>query len=171
MPHHALREVRKEIHLVFQDSASALNPRLTVEELIAEPLAIHRVFSEKAQMEGRVREMLDQVALPNVFSKRKPLELSGGQRQRVAIARALTLRPQLLVLDEALSSLDLSTQAQLANLLLDLQQIHSLSYLYVTHDLPMARVLAHEVAWMEQGRIVQRGLPAELLTGNLHMVS
>ncbi len=166
-----LKAVRKEIHLVFQDSASALNPRRTAEELVAEPLVMHKAASGVRKIKERVAEVLDQVELGSCWRVHRPRELSGGQRQRVAIARALVLRPRLLILDEALSSLDLSAQAQIANLLLDLQERHSLAYLYVTHDLRMAGALAHEVAVLEAGRIVHRGLPAEILTPNLQPVS
>jgi ABC-type glutathione transport system ATPase component len=171
LPGGALKAVRKEIHLVFQDAASALNPRLTVEELVAEPLMIHKALSSGSETRERVREVLEQVELGFAWRQRKPLELSGGQRQRVAIARALALQPRLLILDEALSSLDLSTQAQIANLLLDLQERHSLAYLYVTHDVRMAGALADEVAVLDAGRLVLRGLPVEVLTGNLQPVS
>jgi ABC-type glutathione transport system ATPase component len=166
----ALKAVRKEIHLVFQDSASALNPRRTVEELVAEPLIIHAAVSGAVKIKERVAEVLDQVELGTSWRVHRPRELSGGQRQRVAIARALALQPRLLILDEALSSLDLSAQAQIANLLLDLQERHSLAYVYVTHDLRMAAALAHEVALLEAGRMVRRGLPAEVLTANLQPV-
>jgi ABC-type glutathione transport system ATPase component len=167
----ALKLVRREIHLVFQDSALALNPRMTVDELVAEPMVIHKTPSSAAEIKVQVAEVLDQVGLGNAWRKRRPGELSGGQRQRVTIARALALRPQLLILDEALSSLDLSAQAQTANLLLDLQERHALAYLYVTHDLRMAGALASEVAVLDAGRIVQRGLPVEVLTANLQPVS
>ncbi|MGB2635893.1 MAG: dipeptide/oligopeptide/nickel ABC transporter ATP-binding protein [Candidatus Acidiferrum sp.] len=171
LPPDALKAIRKEIHLVFQDSASALNPRRTVEELVAEPLVIHKAVSGIRKIKERVAEVLDQVELGGSWRCQRPCELSGGQRQRVAIARALVLRPRLLILDEALSSLDLSAQAQIANLLLDLQDRHSLAYLYVTHDLRMAGALANQVALLEAGRIVHRGLPAEVLTANLQSVS
>jgi ABC-type glutathione transport system ATPase component len=166
-----LKTARQEIHLIFQDSASAFNPRFTVEEIVAEPLVIHKTLSSASKIAQRVHEVLDQVELGDSWRDHRPLELSGGQRQRVAIARALALQPRLLILDEALSSLDLSTQGQIANLLLDLQERHSLSYLYVTHDLRMAGILASEVAVLDAGRIVQRGLPSNVLTANLQPVS
>jgi ABC-type glutathione transport system ATPase component len=166
-----LKAYRKEIHLIFQDSASSLNPRLTVEELVAEPLVIHETPSSPREIKRRVLEVLDMVELNAGLQGRRPLELSGGQRQRVAIARALALQPKILILDEALSSLDVSTQGQIANLLLDLQERHSLAYLYVTHDLRMARVLANHTALLQGGRIVRRGSPVEVLTANLQPVS
>jgi len=162
-----LKKTRREIHLIFQDSASALNPGLSVEEILAEPLEIHDRGVPSAQRQKHLREVMEQVQLPEKWLARKPLELSGGQRQRVAIARSLTVQPKMLILDEALSALDLSTQGQLANLLLELQERHSLAYLYITHDFTMANVFAHEVAIMSAGRIVRRGSPAEVFTANL----
>lgn len=171
LPPVAQKTVRREVHLIFQDAASALNPRFTVRELVAEPLLIHRHSFHGLNFRKRVDELLDQVELRATWRDRRPLEISGGQRQRVAIARALALRPKILILDEALSSLDLSAQAQLANLLLELQARHSLAYLYITHDLPMARALADEVAVLDAGRLIQTSLPAEVLTSSLQTIS
>ncbi len=162
-----LKRTRREMHLIFQDSASALNHALAVEELLAEPLMIHESGAPAAQRRARLRGVMEQVELPEKWLKRRPLELSGGQRQRVAIARSLTVQPKMLILDEALSALDLSTQGQIANLLLDLQNRHSLAYLYITHDLAMAGAFAQEAALMSAGRIVRRGSPAEVFTANL----
>jgi ABC-type glutathione transport system ATPase component len=166
-----LKRVRREIQLIFQDSTSALNPRMTVGELVAEPLIIHGSPSRRVELRGRISEVLNQVGLGETLRDRRPLELSGGQRQRVAIARALALQPRLLILDEALSALDVSTQAQIANLLLDLQQQHALAYLFITHDLRMAGALSNEVAVLESGRLKRRGMPVEVLTANLQTVS
>jgi ABC-type glutathione transport system ATPase component len=162
-----LKNARREIHLIFQDSASALNPGMTVEEILAEPLMIHEPGISGAQRRASIREVMEQVGLPQKWLNRNPLELSGGQRQRVAIARSLTVQPKMLILDEALSALDLSTQGQIGNLLLDLQIRHSLAYLYITHDLAMAGAFAHEVAMISAGRVVRRGSPAEVFTANL----
>jgi peptide/nickel transport system ATP-binding protein len=160
----ALKSARRNIQLIFQDSASALNPRLNIEEILAEPLAIHRVCANSAEMAVRIRGLMDQVDLPHKWLARRPLELSGGQRQRVAIARSLALQPKILVLDEALSSLDLSTQGQIGNLLLDLQSQRSMAYLWITHDLRVASLVADEIAVMNGGRITRRGSPNELFT-------
>ena len=160
----ALKSTRRDIQLIFQDSASALNPHFNIEEILAEPLAIHRVCANSAEMAVRIRELMDQVDLPYKWLARRPLELSGGQRQRVAIARSLALQPRILVLDEALSSLDLSTQGQIGNLLLDLQSQRSMAYLWITHDLRVAGLVADEIAVMNGGRIARRGSPNELFT-------
>jgi ABC-type glutathione transport system ATPase component len=167
----ALSAARKEIHLIFQDAASALNPRFTVEEIVAEPLAIHEPTIGHAERKRRVAEALNQVELAHGWHSRRPQELSGGQRQRVAIARALVLQPKLLILDEALSSLDLSAQSQIANLLFDLQERQGLAYLYITHDLGMAKAVAGEIVVLEAGRLVPQPLPTELIASNLQPVS
>ncbi len=122
----ALRKVRREIHLIFQDSASSLNPGLNVEQIMTEPLVIHKALVESGGRRKRVLEVLEQVEVPTKWLRRRPYELSGGQRQRVAIGRSLVLRPKILIMDEALSALDLSTQGQIANLLLALQARHGL---------------------------------------------
>ena len=167
----ALGAARKKIHLIFQDSASALNPRFTVEEIVGEPLVIHEPDIGHAERKRRLAEALNQVELAHGWHSRRPQELSGGQRQRVAIARALVLQPKLLILDEALSSLDLSAQSQIANLLFDLQERQGLAYLYITHDLRMAKAVAGEIAVLEAGRLVPQALPTELIASNLQPVS
>jgi peptide/nickel transport system ATP-binding protein len=161
------RAVLREIQLIFQDSASALNPGFMVEEVLAEPFVIQKWDGTSPERRARIREVMQQVELPEKLLQRKPLELSGGQRQRVAIARSLTLRPKILILDEALSALDVSTQGQIANLLLDLRDQYSMAYLYITHDLTMASLLAEEVVEMAAGRIVRRSSTAEGFTANL----
>ncbi|HMI49900.1 MAG TPA: dipeptide/oligopeptide/nickel ABC transporter ATP-binding protein [Candidatus Saccharimonadales bacterium] len=150
----ALLSARREIQLIFQDSLTALNPQLRVAELVGEPLAIHRWGSREA-LARRTLELLDQVELPRAFLTRRPHELSGGQRQRVAIARALALNPRLLVLDEALSALDLSTQGQIANLLLDLRDKFSLSFLFISHDLALVKAIADRVCAMRSGELAE----------------
>jgi oligopeptide transport system ATP-binding protein len=162
-----LKLALREIHLIFQDSATALNPRLTVEDILAEPYLIHECGST-TERHKRIREVSEQVELPETWLNKRPLDLSGGQRQRVAIARSIMLKPRLLILDEALSALDLSTQGQIANLLLDLQDEHKLTYLYITHDLTMAAALAPEIAVMSGGRILQRGPSSKVFTAQIH---
>src|SRR5262249_20138380 len=144
----ALKSVRRKIHLVFQESASAFDPAFTVERILAEPLVIHQTTRPQEQIGTRIREVLERVELSSKFLVRRPSELSGGQRQRLAIARALILEPKVMILDEALSSLDLSIQGQIANLLLALQEQDGLAYLFISHDRSLASLLAQEVALM-----------------------
>jgi ABC-type dipeptide/oligopeptide/nickel transport system ATPase subunit len=157
-----LRVVRPQIQLVFQDPANSLNPRWTVREIVAEPmLVLGRISArERAILAAQV---LERVGLGAEYLKRRPAELSGGQRQRVAIARALTLEPRLLILDEVLSALDCSMQAQIANLLVELQRAYGLAYLFITHDLRMAAHLADEIAVMSGGKIIEQGAAEEIL--------
>jgi len=149
-----LLSARREIQLIFQDSASALNPHFSVEETIAEPLVIHR-WGPEERIRTRVHELLEQVELPAFLLPRHPQELSGGQRQRIAIARALALQPRLLILDEALSALDLSTQGQIANLLLDLQASSHLSFLFISHDLSLVQAISHRILAMRSGQLLE----------------
>jgi ABC-type glutathione transport system ATPase component len=144
--------VRREIQMIFQDSASALNPQHTVEKILAEPLVIQR-WGTPEDIRARIGELLEQMELPPTLRNRKPLDLSGGQRQRVAIARALALRPRLLILDETLSALDLSTRGQIANLLLDLQARFQFSYLFITHNFNLVHSMADRIVRMEEGRL------------------
>ena len=163
----ALRAVRRELALVSQDPYQSLNPRLPVGEAVAEPLRVHGLARGRA---ARVRAaaLFERVGLDPSALRRFPHEFSGGQRQRIAIARALALAPRLILLDEAVSALDVSIRAQILNLLLDLQQELGLSYLFITHDLALARVLAARVAVMEQGRIVECGTTAMVLAQPEH---
>jgi len=149
-----LLSARREIQLIFQDSLTALNPQHRVAELVAEPLVIHR-WGSREGIAKRTLELLDQVELPAAFLTRRPHELSGGERQRVAIARALALRPRLLILDEALSALDLSTQGQIANLLLDLRDKFSLSFLFISHDMGLVKAIADRVCAMRSGQLTE----------------
>src|SRR2546425_4056827 len=155
------RAVRPQIQLVFQDPARSLNPRFSALELVSEPLLVQGRL-HKRKREDRARALLAQVGLPQERALQRAEEFSGGQRQRLAIARALALEPKLLILDEALSALDCSVQAQIANLLLELQSSLGMTYLFITHDLAMAAHLADEIAVMNRGRIVEQG-PAEAI--------
>jgi ABC-type glutathione transport system ATPase component len=155
----ACRQVRPRIQLIFQDPASSLNPRWSVLDILVEPLILRRKFKHE-EMKQHASSLLERVGLSPDIVRRLPIELSGGQRQRLAIARALALEPKLLILDEALSALDCSVQAQIANLLMELQSSLGMTYLFITHDLAMAAYLADEIAVMNRGRIVEQG-PAE----------
>jgi peptide/nickel transport system ATP-binding protein len=157
-----LRDLRADIGIVFQDPASSLNPRRTVADSIAEPLVVHRSFSE-AQRSERVGELLDAVQLGPEFRARYPYEMSGGQRQRVAIARALALNPALLIADEPTSALDVSVQARILDLLESLQERFGFGCLFISHDLAVVGRLADRVAVMHQGRIVEEGPPSSVL--------
>ncbi|HEV2197462.1 MAG TPA: dipeptide/oligopeptide/nickel ABC transporter ATP-binding protein [Candidatus Acidoferrum sp.] len=157
-----LRGVRPKIQLIFQDPASSLNPRWRVLEILAEPLVLQGKLS-RDEMRSRAHALLEQVGLSSNMEEKLPSELSGGQRQRLAIARALMLAPKLLILDEALSALDCSVQAQIANLLVELQNSLGMTYLFITHDMAMATHLADEIAVMNEGRIVEQGAPDRIL--------
>ncbi len=152
----ALRPVRRRIGLVLQDPHGALDPRMTAAASIAEPLRVHR-FGSARQCRARVAELLDLVGLSAAQGARRPRDLSGGQRQRVGIARALALSPDLLVLDEPVAALDVSVQAQIVNLLCDLQASLGMAYLVITHDLAVVRHMARQIAVMQNGRIVESG--------------
>jgi ABC-type glutathione transport system ATPase component len=167
LPEPQQRAVRQQIQLVFQDPARSLNPRFSALEIVSEPLLVQRQYNNR-EREGKARGLLTQVGVPQQKMLHKANEFSGGQRQRLAIARALALEPKLLILDEALSALDCSVQAQISNLLLDLQCSLGLTYLFITHDFAMAGHLADEIAVMEHGRIVELGATEKLLCDPEH---
>jgi oligopeptide/dipeptide ABC transporter ATP-binding protein len=164
----ALRRYRERVQLVFQDPYSSLNPRIAVGAAVEEVLAVHRVLPTKAERQRRVLELLADVGLGPEHASRYPHELSGGQRQRVGIARALAVGPELLLLDEPVSSLDVSVQAQIVNLLEDLQEEHGLGYLFIAHDLAVVHHIADRVAVMYLGEIVEEGAVDELFSNPRH---
>jgi microcin C transport system ATP-binding protein len=153
----ALRALRREIQIVFQDPYGSLSPRKSVASIIGEGLKIHGIGSSEAERNQMIATILEEVGLDPAVRDRHPHEFSGGQRQRIAIARAMILKPKLVVLDEPTSALDMSIQAQIIDLLRDLQKKHNLAYLFISHDLKVVRALCEEVIVMKSGRVVERG--------------
>ncbi len=162
-----LAKVRPQLQMIFQDPFSSLNPRLTVQQIIAEPLVIHR-RARGEELEDRVVQMMRRVGVRPEYRSRYPHAFSGGQRQRIGIARALVLEPALVVADEAVSALDVSVQAQVINLLMDLQSELGLTYLFIAHDLSVVRHIADRVAVMTRGEIVELGETSQVFEQPQH---
>jgi oligopeptide transport system ATP-binding protein len=162
-----LRKMRRKMQMIFQDPYASLNPRMTVGEIIREPLLVHNIASESEANE-RVKQLLELVRMNPAFSTRYPHEFSGGQRQRIGVARALALQPSLIVCDEPISALDVSIQAQVVNLLEELQEQFGLTYLFIAHDLSMVRHISDRVAVMYLGVIVELTSRDELYRTPLH---
>jgi peptide/nickel transport system ATP-binding protein len=163
-----LRRLRRDFQIIFQDPASSMNPRMLVEDIVAEGMLAQGIGANRAERRQRVETLLQQVGMQPGAADRYPHEFSGGQRQRIAIARALALRPRLIVCDEPTSALDVSVQAQVLNLLRKLQREMEISYLFITHNISVVAYLAHEVAVMYLGRIVEYGAVEEVLRDPLH---
>jgi ABC-type oligopeptide transport system ATPase subunit len=163
-----LRLLRRHMQIIFQDPYSSLNPRMSVADIVGEGLRVHHLVSGRAALQERVRELLAKVRLDPAYANRYPHEFSGGQRQRIGIARALSLSPRFIVCDEAVSALDVSIQAQILNLLMDLRDELGLAYLFVAHDLSVVRHISHRVAVMYLGRIVETAGTEALFTTPKH---
>ncbi|MGE0315938.1 MAG: ABC transporter ATP-binding protein [Lautropia sp.] len=165
----ALRPLRRQMQMIFQDPQSSLNPRMRVADIIAEPLVINRTVTGRAGIGRRIAELLDLVRLPASAAQRFPHEFSGGQRQRIGIARAIALNPKLIIADEAVSSLDVSIQAQIMNLLMDLQAELRFACVFIAHDLAVVRHIADRIAVMYLGRIVEMASSDRLFLDPRHL--
>jgi peptide/nickel transport system ATP-binding protein len=153
------RIVTREMQVIFQNSLESLNPRMTVEELIAEPMKLHGLFSSRKALLEETYRLMQEVGLPEEFGRRRPAEMSGGQCQRIAIARSLGLKPSFIVCDEIVSALDVSLQTQVLLLLKDLQHQYGITYLFISHDLHVVRLFCDSIFVMQQGQIIDRGTP------------
>ena len=165
LPPHELRRMRRQMQIIFQDPFASLNPRMRVGEILREPFVIH---GETEGMEEKTTELVEAVGLPRDSLGRYPHEFSGGQRQRIAVARALALKPRFVVADEPVAALDVSVQAQILNLLLDLQQQFGMTYLLTSHSVPVLRHVAHRIGVMYLGKLVEVGPAEEVVTAPLH---
>jgi len=159
-----MRPLRREMQIVFQDPYGSLSPRMSVSQIIEEGLILHKIGKDADERRDLVAAALEEVGLDPAMQDRYPHEFSGGQRQRIAIARAMALKPRFVVLDEPTSALDMSVQAQIVDLLRDLQSRYGLAYLFISHDLRVVRALSHEVIVMRQGRVVEQGTAEQIFT-------
>ncbi len=168
LPAAEMRRTRRHLQMVFQDPYGSLSPRLTVRDILAEPLRAHGLAGTRAECDDRVAALLEQVGLSPAVAGRHPRQFSGGQHQRIVIARAISVGPRFIVADEPVSALDVSVQAQIVNLLQDLQERHGLAYLFIAHDLAVVRHIADRVAVMYMGRIVEIGPKRRLYAAPQH---
>ncbi|MBU8919167.1 ATP-binding cassette domain-containing protein [Bacillus sp. FJAT-29953] len=162
-----MQKIRKDIQMVFQDPFSSLNPRMRVFDIIAEPLRTHHLAKGK-ELENRIYELMEIVGLDRTYAKRFPHEFSGGQRQRIGIARALALKPKLIICDEPVSALDVSIQAQILNLLIELQKKFDLTYIFIAHGIPAVKYISNRIAVMYMGEIVELASKEELFNKTMH---
>jgi microcin C transport system ATP-binding protein len=158
----AMRPLRRELQIVFQDPFASLSPRLSLAQIVEEGLKVHGLGGDAAGRRKLIEESLAELGLDPASADRYPHEFSGGQRQRIALARAMVLKPRLIVLDEPTSALDMSVQAQIVELLRELQRRHGIAYLFISHDLRVVRALAHEVLVLKDGKAVERGLSKKI---------
>jgi peptide/nickel transport system ATP-binding protein len=167
LPNAVLKPYRRELRMIFQDPYSSLNPRLTVKDIVGEPLLVHNIANGK-ELEDRVALLMKRVGLRPEYMRRYPHAFSGGQRQRIGVARALALDPQVVICDEAVSALDVSVQAQIVNLLEDLQAEFNLTYVFISHDLSVVEYMAERVAVMYVGKLVEVATTKELYSSPMH---
>ena len=161
----ALRQMRRKMQIVFQDPYSSINPRMSVSEIIAEPMKLHKMYATKAEVEAHTQELMKTVGLAERLTNSYPHELDGGRRQRIGIARALALDPKFIVCAEPVSALDVSIQAQILNLLQELQEQRGLTYIFITHDLSVVNYFSDDIAVMYLGRLIEKA-PSEKLFAN-----
>ncbi|MCC7387592.1 MAG: ABC transporter ATP-binding protein [Phycisphaerales bacterium] len=164
----ALKQMRRHMQIIFQDPAGSLNPRMRIAAIVGEPLIVHGLVTDKAQLRHEVENLLVRCGMPKQAADRYPHEFSGGQRQRIGIARALALQPKFIVCDEPTSALDVSIQAQIINLLTDLQSEFGLSYLFISHDMAVIQHVCRNIAVMYKGKIVERGTREQIIENPQH---
>ena len=164
----ALRQLRRQMQIIFQDPGGSLNPRMRIASIISEPLLVHNIVTDRDQLRHAVEEILQRCGMPKAAADRYPHEFSGGQKQRIGIARALSLKPRFIVCDEPTSALDVSIQAQILNLLSDLQTEFNLSYLFISHDMAVIQHMCRRIAVMYKGKIVETGTRDEIINTPRH---
>jgi len=163
-----LKELRKNMQMIFQDPFSSLNPRMSVGQIIAEPLKIYKICKSNNELVKKVEQLMDTVGLARRFVDSYPHEMDGGRRQRVGIARAISLRPKLIICDEPISALDVSIQAQILNLMQDLQEEHNLTYMFITHNISVVRHVSNDILVMYLGQMVEKASSEDMFTYRLH---
>jgi oligopeptide/dipeptide ABC transporter ATP-binding protein len=164
----ALKSIHKEMQMIFQDPYSSINPRMRVRDLIGEPLKTHKLFKTKQEYDSRIEELMETVGIDNRIANSYPHELDGGRRQRVGVARALSLNPKFIVCDEPVSALDVSIQAQILNLLMDLQDNMGLTYIFISHDLSVVKHISDDICVMYLGNMVEKCEVKEIFKNHLH---